>query len=645
MADSKQREKCLKEVKLLESVDHPHIIKYYDSFIEENELMIAIEWAERGDLKKVIKRAQSEESSIEESRIWDYMYQVASALRHMHERRIMHRDLKPANIFMAADGTLKIGDLGLGRYLSSQTIEAFSRVGTPLYMSPEVLKGNGYDWKSDVWSLGCIVYELACLRSPFRNDDEKMNLYDLFQNINKGEYPPIPDRYSEEIRQIVNSMIQVDPRKRLSVAQVVELCEIHMKTAGTRQRIDPFLVMDDVIEKLHLLDYENKFCKPYRKNPINRVYFLYPDNQASQLSYFYELTYWLMNIGKYDNKKPNGGLIMPIGPLLDFDSIGDANEVAKQILTDVRAFGVKVPPHITPSHLKSGCGEGVCYVINDLLNIELLRQDFTFNTPKIIEGGKLVYGLNEAIDEVYEVLDYELEPDRIMKYDDYKDYQSPSSPDSSNPPVSSASTKASASDSQLGYAQLEENEPAFIEPSVNAEDWMEELERVKEKLVLTQEDVLKVDSDWQSRLIQVLDIFKHLKSITDSIHIDSWARRVHNWGEELDRIRRAEHRLQELCSQDLEELNTILQRKKEIANKLNTLRQQVAHQCTEFDQLKDKELEIIKEIEIKTGKVTDDTPLRNLKSAIRNLKQEVNDMSLSMACAEHLLDNYRLDKL
>lgn len=71
------------------------------------------------------------------------MLQIAGALKHMYDRRIMHRDIKPANIFLAADGVLKLGDLGLGRYLSSQTLEAFSKVGTPLYMSPEVLQNNG----------------------------------------------------------------------------------------------------------------------------------------------------------------------------------------------------------------------------------------------------------------------------------------------------------------------------------------------------------------------------------------------------------------------------------------------------------------------------------------------------------------------
>ena len=104
----------------------------------------------------------------------------------MHERRILHRDLKPANIFLHSDGTIKVGDLGLGRALSDHTPEAFSKVGTPLYMSPEALKGDGYDMKSDIWSLGCVLYELATLVSPFKEDDLKM--FQLFQKIVKGDY-------------------------------------------------------------------------------------------------------------------------------------------------------------------------------------------------------------------------------------------------------------------------------------------------------------------------------------------------------------------------------------------------------------------------------------------------------------------------
>ena len=79
-----------------------------------------------------------------------------TALKYMHDRRVMHRDLKPANVFLTLDGTVKVGDLGLGRAFSEATMKAFSKVGTPLYMSPEVLKGKGYEWKSDIWSLGYV---------------------------------------------------------------------------------------------------------------------------------------------------------------------------------------------------------------------------------------------------------------------------------------------------------------------------------------------------------------------------------------------------------------------------------------------------------------------------------------------------------
>ena len=133
----------------------------------------------------------------------------------MHEKRIMHRDLKPANIFISQDNTLKVGDLGLGREFSSETIEAYSKVGTPLYMSPEVLQGEGYDMKSDVWSLGCIIYELCEYKSPFRNENEKMSLMDLFNNITKGEFQSISSRFSEELRNLINQMIIVDASKRV----------------------------------------------------------------------------------------------------------------------------------------------------------------------------------------------------------------------------------------------------------------------------------------------------------------------------------------------------------------------------------------------------------------------------------------------
>ncbi len=145
---------------------------------------------------------------------------------HMQQMRVMHRDLKPANIFIDSHDNLKVGDLGLGRDFTSQTMEAFSRVGTPLYMSPEVLPGSGYDFKSDVWSLGCISYEFCALISPFKDEEKKMSLYDLFKKINAGVFTPLSaSRYSSELRYLIESMLNVDPTQRVSVEDVVKYCE------------------------------------------------------------------------------------------------------------------------------------------------------------------------------------------------------------------------------------------------------------------------------------------------------------------------------------------------------------------------------------------------------------------------------------
>lgn len=128
LIDDKTRDKCLKEVKLLQSLDHPNIIRYLDSFITENDLVIVVEWAAAGDLKRQLRKQQEKQQNFDERIIWKYFSQICDAIQHMHEKRIMHRDLKPANIFLTLDGTIKVGDLGLSRELSENTIQAHSKV-------------------------------------------------------------------------------------------------------------------------------------------------------------------------------------------------------------------------------------------------------------------------------------------------------------------------------------------------------------------------------------------------------------------------------------------------------------------------------------------------------------------------------------
>lgn len=235
MIDAKARDKCLKEVGLLQSLDHPNIIKYLDSFISDDDLVIVVEWAAAGDLKRQLRKAQEKSTPFEERIIWKYFSQIADAIKHMHEKRIMHRDLKPANIFLTLDGTIKVGDLGLSRELSEHTVQAHSKVGTPLYMSPEVLRGDGYGFGSDTWSLGCLLYELAMLKSPFKQ--EGLNLYSLFQKISQGDYHPLSDNYSEELRDLVSSMMSTKPEDRPQLADVCAVASrLRIKYADAHQK-------------------------------------------------------------------------------------------------------------------------------------------------------------------------------------------------------------------------------------------------------------------------------------------------------------------------------------------------------------------------------------------------------------------------
>ena len=220
MMDATARRNCLNEVNTLKCLDHVNIIKYLEAFMQDNELVIVLEWADQGDLSKLLEERRAEEKKFSEVEIWAIFTQVCSGLKHMHGGRIMHRDLKPSNVFLSSGGVLKLGDLGLSRYFSSKTLQVNSVVGTPFYMPPECIKEQPYDWSSDVWSLGCLLYELITLRSPFYR--EGSNFYLLGKQITSCDYDPLPAGTPAEMVKLVCDMLRSNPKERLSIDQICE---------------------------------------------------------------------------------------------------------------------------------------------------------------------------------------------------------------------------------------------------------------------------------------------------------------------------------------------------------------------------------------------------------------------------------------
>jgi NIMA (never in mitosis gene a)-related kinase len=176
-----------------------------------------MEYADDGDVFQRICECQNQKMYMKEKHIWQIAIQVVKGLQALHELKILHRDMKSANIFLYKDGSAKLGDLNVSKVAKKGLL--YTQTGTPYYASPEVWKDQPYDLKSDIWSFGCVVYEMCALVPPFRADD--MN--GLFKRVLKGQYPPIPSHYSMDMRSLIKTLLQVTAQSRPDTAAVLEL--------------------------------------------------------------------------------------------------------------------------------------------------------------------------------------------------------------------------------------------------------------------------------------------------------------------------------------------------------------------------------------------------------------------------------------
>ena len=233
----KEKQNALNEVRILASVKSPYVISYKEAFIDEldSTLCIVMEYADEGDLFQKITLYKKHHVSFEEIDIWRIFVQITKGLHDLHEYNILHRDLKSANVFLFRDGTAKLGDLNVSKVAHRGL--GCTQTGTPYYASPEVWKDNPYDLKSDIWSLGCVTYEMIMLRTPFRAE----TMEGLFKKIMKGEYQKINKKYSEDLGYVISLLLQVGPKARPTTDKILELPEV-------KERIEEYDIFRNIKE-------------------------------------------------------------------------------------------------------------------------------------------------------------------------------------------------------------------------------------------------------------------------------------------------------------------------------------------------------------------------------------------------------------
>ena len=203
-------EKTIKrETEIMKKLNHPYIIKLYDTLIDNNteNVYLVMQYCEKGDLAKYLnKRPLKEKYALK------YLKQISEAIKYLLESNILHRDLKPNNILMTNVGNIALTDFGFARYFESdlllQTI-----CGSPLYMAPEIIKNKKYDYKSDLWSIGIIFYEMLMGFTPFK----AKNIYELIRKIENDDII-IPNKFniSYDSRDLLYSLLQKNPLDRIT---------------------------------------------------------------------------------------------------------------------------------------------------------------------------------------------------------------------------------------------------------------------------------------------------------------------------------------------------------------------------------------------------------------------------------------------
>ncbi len=251
---------CLNEINIFKQLNHPYLIKYEDSFLHKNKICIIMEYAEDKDLETKIKNYKSKNLKIPENEIWKYFLQIISGISYLHSNKIIHRDIKGQNILLSK-GNVKIGDFGTSKRMENTNSFTDTSLGTPLFLSPEICKGKPYNFKSDNWMIGCVLFQLMNLEYPFKGN----NLPILMKHIIENPIPEIIFDYSDELKFLVKNLLKKNMDERISINDI-------LNRPFVKEKIKSLNIYFDNNHKINNRNYNNfNVSNIYNINNNNQI--------------------------------------------------------------------------------------------------------------------------------------------------------------------------------------------------------------------------------------------------------------------------------------------------------------------------------------------------------------------------------------
>ena len=218
--DEQQKNVITQEGIIFLNLKHDNIVNFEEFHIENNEVYIIMEYCEE-DLSKKIQRQKNLKQYFEEKQIIDWFIEICEGIKFIHDKKILYKNLNTENIFLTKDNHIKLGDFGIDKYLN----QTKGKIGIGSYLSPEIIKGENYNYKNDIWNLGIILYELTQLKHPF--EDKEISYENKIKKIEKGEFFEFVNaNYSVKILNLIQSLLKVNPNERLNMNDIILECHI-----------------------------------------------------------------------------------------------------------------------------------------------------------------------------------------------------------------------------------------------------------------------------------------------------------------------------------------------------------------------------------------------------------------------------------